>query len=247
MQTAERGHNVQQPCQGWVPHHLCDTLSRNAPTVPPTKLQKPPRIAGRTAFPRQNHLPPKAGTSSCALANAKCLNMSTASSPQASGFENHHHQPALVGRNQLRIHCLLVHASLGQGRAVHVWVFLRHPNALGGVTSTASCDPPNMACSGPTLRCVDPKKQQNTQTPKHTNWYGTPLFGRVSFTLEHVLRQSRSAFSWRLVQRIVLVRRLKIKKSHMVEIKCQDRIKKELSICHFFTMSGPGYTRLLQI
>ena len=28
----------------WVPHHLCDTMSRTAPTVPPTKLQKRPRM-----------------------------------------------------------------------------------------------------------------------------------------------------------------------------------------------------------
>ena len=38
------------------------------------------------------------------------------------------------------------------------------------------------------------KKEKNTQTPKHLNWYGTPLFTHFSLTLERVLRLSRSAF-----------------------------------------------------
>ena len=54
------------------------------------------------------------------------------------------------------------------------------------------------------------KERKNTQTPQHLNWYGTPVFSRVSLTLERVLRLSRSAFSWRVVLRIFLATRLKI-------------------------------------
>ena len=68
----------------WVPHHLCDTMSRTAPMVPPTKLQKRPHMlwptCGSSGAPTQEPLATSTGGTSRALANANCQNTSTASS-----------------------------------------------------------------------------------------------------------------------------------------------------------------------
>ena len=125
--------------------------------------------------------------------------------------------------------------------------FLEHPNALGGVTSTASCDPPKHG-----RFWANTSMRRSKETTKHTNTKTHKLVRNTSFWSRFI---HAGTCITTIAQRIFMAtctansfgEAIENQKSHMVEMKCQDRIKKELSICHFLTMSGPGYTRLLQI
>ena len=92
----------------WMPHHLCDTMSRIAPTVPPTKLQKRPRMLWSTC-----------GSSGAPTRDFPCFgkrqlpeHVDCFVAPPASSFESHHHQSAPVGRSRFKISGFLVSASL---------------------------------------------------------------------------------------------------------------------------------------
>ena len=103
----------------WVPHSLCDTMSRTAPTVPPTKLQKPPHL-----------LRPTCGFNGV---------------PTASPL----HRPPVSRATTTDLHWLVVSLFLRAWAKVAPstspasgWGSPEHPNALRSVTPTAGCGPP---------------------------------------------------------------------------------------------------------